>query len=307
MKIAAIDIGTNSTRLLISEFKNSIFHTLEREMKINRIGKNLKISGKISYDSAQAVSDTLKKYKALLESRGVTRYRAVGTNAVRKAMNSQWFISYIKESTGIKIGSITGEEEAHLTFYGASRSLDIPKSILVVDIGGGSTEFILGSNGNSLEINMAESLDIGCVNLSEEFIKDEGPDKIELEKMYSYICNYISGTIDLIGRRSDIAIIGVAGTVTTLAAIDLELEEYDSSRIHLHRLTREKISVIYRRLCSTPLNERKKIRGLEPGRADIIIGGSAILLEILRQLDKDSIIVSEQDILDGIIYTLVKF
>lgn len=305
MKIAAIDIGTNSTRLLVSEFKNSLFHTLEREMKINRIGKNLKISGKISNDSAQAVSNTLKKYKDLLESRGVTRYRAVGTNAVRKAINSQWFISYIKESTGIKIESITGEEEANLTFYGASRLLDVPKSILVVDIGGGSTEFILGSNGP--EINIAESLEIGCVNLSEEFIKGEGPDKIELEEMHSYIYNYISGTMDLIGRRSDITIIGVAGTITTLAAIDLELEEYDSSRIHLHRLTMEKILAIYRRLCSTTLNERKKVMGLEPARADIIIGGTAILLEILRQLDKDSIIVSEQDILDGIIYTLVKF
>ena len=305
MKIAAIDIGTNSTRLLISELKNSLFHTLEREMEITRIGKNLKISGKISSDSAQAVSNILKKYKVLLENHGVTRYRAVGTSAVRKAINSKWFISYIKESTGIKIESITGEEEAYLTFYGASRSLDIPKSILVIDIGGGSTEFILGNNGP--EINMVESLDIGCVNLSEEFIKDEGPDKIELEKMHSYICNYISGTMGLIGRRSDIAIIGVAGTITTLAAIDLGIEEYDSSRIHLHRLTGEKISGIYRRLCSVPLNERKKIRGLEPARADIIIGGTAILLEILRQLDKDSIIVSEQDILDGIIYTLAKF
>jgi len=305
MKIAAIDIGTNSTRLLISELKNSLFHTLEREMEITRIGKNLKISGKISSGSAQAVSNILKKYKVLLENHGVTRYRAVGTNAVRKAINSKWFISYIKESTGIKIESITGEEEAYLTFYGASRSLDIPKSILVIDIGGGSTEFILGNNGP--EINMVESLDIGCVNLSEEFIKDEGPDKIELEKMHSYICNYISGTMGLIGRRSDIAIIGVAGTITTLAAIDLGIEEYDSSRIHLHRLTGEKISGIYRRLCSVPLNERKKIRGLEPARADIIIGGTAILLEILRQLDKDSIIVSEQDILDGIIYTLAKF
>ncbi len=305
MKIAAIDIGTNSTRLLISEFKNSIFQTLERKTKINRIGKKLKISGKISCDSALAVSDTLKRYKGLMESRGVARYRAVGTNAVRKAINSQWFISYIKESTGIEIESITGAEEAHLTFYGASRLSDNPKSKLVIDIGGGSTEFILGSNGP--EIIMAESLDIGCVNLSEEFIRDEKPDKIELEKMHSYISNHISGTMDTIGRGSDIAIIGVAGTVTTLAAIDLKLEEYDSSRIHLHKLTREKILTIYRKLCNVSLNERKKINGLEPGRADIIIGGTAILLEILRQLDRNSIIVSEQDILDGIIYTLVKF
>ena len=125
--------------------------------------------------------------------------------------------------------------------------------------------------------------------------------------MHSHIRNRISGTMDLIGSGSDIAIIGVAGTVTTLAAIDLELDEYDSSKIHHHRLTREKIFDIYRMLCSITLDERKKIKGLEAARADIIIGGTAILLEILVQLDKDSIIVSEQDILDGIIYTLAKF
>lgn len=305
MKIAAIDIGTNSTRLLISEFKDSIFHVLVREMKINRIGKNLKTSGKISYDSARAVSGTLKRYKSLLKISDVSRYRAVGTNAVRKAINSQWFISYIKKSTGIKIEPITGDKEARLTFYGASRLLDIQKSILVVDIGGGSTEFILGSNG--LEINIAESLDIGCVALSEEFIKDGRPGMIELEKMHSYISDYIGDTIERMRSIRDITIIGVAGTITALAAIDLELEEYDRNRIHFHRLTREKISAIYRRLCNSTLNERKIIKGLEPERADIIIGGTAILLEILRQLDKDSIIVSEQDILDGIIYTLAKF
>ena len=305
MKIAAIDIGTNSIRLLVSEFKNALFHTLEREMEIDRIGKNLKITGKISSDSAQAASNTLIRYKGLLEKHGAARYRAVGTSAVRKAKNSQWFISYIKKSTGIEIETITGEEEAVLSFYGASRSIDISKDMLVIDIGGGSTEFILGNKGP--ELNKAESLEIGCVSLSEEFIKSERPGKMELEKMHSYIRSRISGTMDLIGRGSDIAIIGVAGTVTTLAAIDLELEEYDSSRIHHHRLTREKIIDIYRMLCSITLDERKKIKGLEAARADIIIGGAAILLEILIQLDKDSIIVSEQDILDGIIYTLVKF
>ncbi len=306
MKIAAIDIGTNSTRLLVSEFKNSLFHTLEREMEINRIGKNLEITKEISSDSAQAVSDTLVKYKDLMRRHGVAGYRAVGTSAVRKAKNSQWFISYIRKSTGVEIEAITGGEEAFLSFYGASRLLDIPENILVIDIGGGSTEFISGNKDPGLY--KAESLDIGCVSLSEEFIKGEGgPGKTELKKMHSHIRNRISGIRDLIRSGSDIAIIGVAGTVTTLAAIDLKLDKYDSSRIHHHRLTREKIIDIYRMLCSITLDERKKIKGLEPERADIIIGGAAILLEILIQLDKDSIIVSEQDILDGIIYTLVKF
>jgi len=305
MKIAAIDIGTNSTRLLVSEFKNSLFHILERKMEINRIGKGLGITKKISSDSAQAVLNILIKYKGLLERHGVVRYRAVGTSAVRKAENSQWFISYIKESTGIEIEPITGEEEAHLSFYGASRMFDAPESVLVIDIGGGSTEFIPGGNGAGP--HKVASLDIGCVSLSEKFIKGERPGKAELEKMHSYIRDRISGTMDLIGSGSGIDIVGVAGTVTTLAAIDLGLDEYDSSRIHHHRLTREKIIDIYRMLCSTTLDERKKVKGLEPARADIIIGGTAILLEILDRLDRDSMIVSEHDILDGIIYTLVKF
>ena len=305
MKIAAIDIGTNSIRLLISEFNNSIFHTLEREMETDRIGKNLKISGEISEASAWAAANTLNKYRTMMENCGVARYRAVGTNAVRKATNKQWFISYIKEKTGVAVEPITGKEEARLSFYGATKLLDNTKRLLVIDIGGGSTELMLGSDGP--EISMVKSLDVGCVSLSEEFIKGDMPDRLGLEKMQSYIYDHIYRTADLIGRRDDIAILGVAGTVTTLAAIDLKLQEYDSTKIHHHKLTVGKIKTIYNRLLSLSLNERKMIIGLDPARADIIIGGAAILLEILRQLGKKSIIVSEQDILDGIIYTLVKF
>jgi exopolyphosphatase / guanosine-5'-triphosphate,3'-diphosphate pyrophosphatase len=305
MKIAAIDTGTNSTRLLISEYYKSCFNTLVREMEITRIGRNLGITGEIDKYSAKAALKVLRKYKKLLDNYSVDTYRAVGTSALRKAGNSKWFVKYIYENTGINIEIITGREEAFLSFYGAARLIDPQKKILVIDIGGGSTEFILGNR--KLELEIVKSLDIGCVNLSEGFIKRDKPGHRELEIMNYFIGNSIRDTIKLIGGANDIDVVGVGGTLTALASIDLGLEKYDSAKIHHHRLTEDKISDIFEMLCSKSVDSRKKVTGLEPKRADIILGGTAIILETMRQLKKDFIIVSEKDILDGIIYTIAEF
>jgi exopolyphosphatase / guanosine-5'-triphosphate,3'-diphosphate pyrophosphatase len=305
MKIAAIDTGTNSTRLLISEYYKSCFNTLVREMEIVRIGRNLNITGNIDIDSAKAALKTLGKYKKLMEKHNIDACRAVGTNALRKARNSSWFIKYIYENTGINIEIITGGEEAFLSFYGASRSIGSSKRILVVDIGGGSTEFILGNK--KLELKIVKSLDIGCVNISEKFIKGDRPGHKETEIMNSFIGSCIRDTIKLIGDANNVDVVGVGGTLTALASIDLGLEKYDSGKIHRHGLTGDRILDIFEMLCSKSIDSRKKVRGLEPGRADIILGGAAIILEIMRQLKKNFIIVSEKDILDGIIYTIAEF
>ncbi len=305
MKIAAIDTCTNSTRLLISEYNKSCFNTLVREMEITRIGRNLDTAGKISPGSANAAFKTLIKYKKLLEKYNIDTYRAVGTNALRKAKNSNWFVKYIYENTGINIEIITGREEAYLSFYGAARLLDSLKRILVIDIGGGSTELILGNK--KLELEIVKSLDIGCVNLSEEFIKIDKPGHEELEIMNYFIGNCIRETINSIGDTNNVDVVGVGGTLTALASIDLGLEKYDSSRIHHHRLTRDRILDIFEMLCSKSIEGRKKVKGLEPGRADIVLGGTAIILETMGQLEKNFIRVSEKDILDGIIYTIAEF
>jgi len=314
MRLAAIDIGTNSARLLVSELSGSGCEVLERTMEITRIGRNMSSTGKISLSSTDDTLKILKKYKSLMNKHNVLKYRAVGTSAVREASNSQWFTSFISKNSGIIIDMVTGSEEAHLSFTGASKDMNISSDgqfskILVLDIGGGSTEFIMGvpESDTGPDIDIVKSLNIGSVVLTEKFIRGTLPERTELEELESYIRSSIREVAQEISKGGDILIIGVAGTATTLASIDLGLEEYDSKKIHRHVLSFERIKSIYEILCGADLKERKKITGLAPGRADIIIGGTAILLEILKMLKKETMIVSEQDILDGIIYSLAEF
>jgi exopolyphosphatase/guanosine-5'-triphosphate,3'-diphosphate pyrophosphatase len=304
MRSAAIDIGTNSIRLLISEYDGSEFCILERRMEITRIGKNLGISKNILKKTADSTSKVLQKYSLLMQEYGVERYRAVGTSAVRKAANSGWFISYIKDNTGIEIEKITGEEEAWLSFQGASAAFKKSR-ILVIDIGGGSTEFIHGNNNMELEFN--ESVDIGSVSLSERFIKSDKPTHSELKDMQGYVKDRIRPIINKIKVKDGLTLVGVAGTITTIAAIDLRLDKYDSEKIHHHVLTGKRVKNIYHLLCGLTLKERRRVRGLQPERADIIIGGAAVLVEVMDLLKIESLTVSEHDILDGIIYSLTKF
>ena len=313
MRLAAIDIGTNSTRLLISDFSDSGPKILERTMEITRIGRNLESTGKISRSSADDTLKTLIRYKDLMDRHGVSKYMAVGTSAVRQASNNQWFMSYVYENSGIRVNTVSGELEASLSFAGAIKDISLDpedhKKILVLDIGGGSTEFVMGVPGFKDEphIDVLESLNIGSVVLTEKFIRGTLPKRDELERLEAYIRTNIREVVENITGEKDMMIVGVAGTITTLAAIDLKLDEYDWQKIHRHELSYKWIKDTYKILCRTALDDRKQIAGLAPGRADIIISGTAILLEILKMLDKKILIVSEQDILDGIIYSLAEF
>ncbi len=314
MKLASIDIGTHSTRLLITDYQNNKFIPLERKMKITRLGKNLDENNMIGKDSARKTVEALSGYQRLIGDYNVKKFRVVGTSAIRKASNSDWFISYVYKHLGMKIDVVSGQEEARLSFYGAVRDMDLnypgckaklTGKILVVDIGGGSSEFILGDCNYNLQL--VESLNLGCVSLTEKFIGSSIPDTNSLSQMQQYIVNELEETTGKINLYKAAFIIGVAGTITTLAAIDLKLAAYNSEKIHRHILSLKKIENIYKNLCRLDLKDRKKVVGLHPGRADVIIGGTAIVLEVLKMLDVKDILVSERDILDGIIYTLVDF
>jgi len=314
MKLASIDIGTHSTRLLITDYQNNKFIPLERKMKITRLGKNLDENNMIGKDSARKTVEALSDYRSLVGYYDVKKFRVVGTSAIRKASNSDWFISYVYKHLGMKIDVVSGQEEARLSFYGAVRDMDLnypgckaklTGKILVVDIGGGSSEFILGDCNYNLQL--VESLNLGCVSLTEKFIGSSIPDTNSLSHMQQYIVNELEETTGKINLYKAAFIIGVAGTITTLAAIDLKLAAYNSEKIHRHILSLKKIENIYKNLCRLDLKGRKKVVGLHPGRADVIIGGTAIVLEVLKMLDVKDILVSERDILDGIIYTLVDF
>ncbi len=316
MKLAAIDIGTNSIRLLISNYDNSRFTAIVRKMKVTRIGKNLEASGNISPEAARDTLEVLSSYLALMEEHEVVKYRAVGTSAVRNALNKNWFVEYIYKNIGLKIEAVSGTEEARFSFYGAVKSPGSnylnnstgPKAkdmVLVIDIGGGSTELILGEQGSRPEL--IYSIKMGCVNLAEKFIRSERPGKDELAKLEDHIVKKLNEPLNQIKNNEPIFLIGTGGTITTLAAIDLKLEKYDSEKIHGYLLNLKTIEKIYKYLCSLNSKERKKVPGLQPERADIIISGTAIIQEILKLLGRDEVQVSEEDILDGIVYTLVDF
>ena len=314
MKLAAIDIGTNSTRLLITDYRNEEFFPLERKMEITRLGRSVDKNKTIQEDSARKTLEALSGYWRMLKDHDVKKYRAVGTSAVREASNRDWFVSYIFEHLGMTIDVLSGKEEAKLDFNGAVRNVvsnhpvlkpETGAAILVLDVGGGSTEFILGDCNCSLEL--VKSLNLGSVSLTERFIGSGIPDNEDLTKMRRYITNKLEKTIEKIKPHKSLLVIGVAGTITTLAAIDLKLKAYDSQKIHNHVLDFQRIEEIQRHLCGLDLEERKKVTGLDPARADIIIGGTEIVLMILKMLDRKEIIVSERDILDGIIYSLIDF
>ena len=351
MKLASIDVGTNSTRLLIVDYSKRNhalnFVTIAREMVITRIGKNLTKAGRISQLSAKRTLNVLSNYLNLINKEKVEKYRAIGTSALRQAKNSKWFLDFIEKRLGMKINIIDGKEEAALSFCGAVRNLNLillkdkfPKAkypdldlffnssyrindnndkkniknintkktdgnVLVIDIGGGSTEFILGSlNGR---IIFSESIDIGCVNLTEKFINYSKPAPEELELQNNYIRDKIKKLINKISENNFNLIIGLAGTISTLAAVDLKLTQYNRDKIHNHVLKFDNIKLIYDQFCQVDIDSRKKIIGLEEKRADIIISGTAILLEIMKMLGSDKILVSENDILNGIIYSILDF
>ena len=325
MKLAAIDIGTNSTRLLIAREKiiaeNSVaLEPLVREMKITRLGRNLYNTKKINDENAILTIEVLKNYQESLKFHNVSRYRAVGTRVLRLAANADEFMHRVFVETGLNVEVISGSQEAALSFSGAIRGLEPDKisvishktaisqakskNVMVIDIGGGSTEFILGSAEEGT-IYYLNSIDIGSVILSEKFLTAGIPDNESVAELMQFIEDKLKNTVEEISQIGFAFMIGLAGTVSSLSAVDLEIIEYDRGKIHGHILYRDRVSDIFKRFCSVDLKTRKKIKGLEPARADIIIGGTAILLKILEMLDLESFIVSENDILDGIIYSLL--
>lgn len=313
MNLASIDVGTNSTRLLITCFKKDIFIPLIREMEITRLGKGIRETGNISNESAELTVNTLTRYKSLINKFNAERFKAVGTSALRRAKNSSDFINQVFDKTGIKIEIISGEKEAEYSFNGAVRSLVasdkiiIPEKLLVVDIGGGSSEFIFGRK--DFKFFKIKSIDIGCVSTTENFLKSDPPAADEImflrssikEKLKKELVNCFKNDND------EFVILGLAGTISSLAGISIGLKKYEMEKLNYLTLDLNRITEIFDMLCGLNLEQRKKIPGLDPKRADVIIAGIAIVLEVMTYFKKNEIIVSENDILDGIVYSLVNF
>lgn len=286
---AVIDIGTNSCRLFIACVEDGkIINKILKSMEITRLGQDVDKTKVLSQDAMDRTIETLKLYKKKIDEYEVEEIKVTATSATRDSKNREEFISRVKAETNLEIHCITGEEEARLSFSGAVSEFD--EKIMVFDIGGGSTEFILGDK-NSIEY--VESFNVGAVRLGEKFFKQKNNllnAEIWVKEVLKKISKY---------KNSSFKLVGVAGTVTTHVSVLLEMEKYDTDKVHMYRLTKKDILKNLDLFLSKSTEDRKKIVGLHPKRAEVIIPGTHLLLWIMEILERKEIIVSESDILEG--------
>lgn len=292
-RYAAIDIGTNSMRLLLADIEGVRILHREKEINTTRIGQSVDQGGAITQEGMQRNLEAFEVFVKKARNYGAETIFAIATSAVRDAKNGQEFVKAAFEKTGIKIEIISGKKEAEIGYKGVLMGLkDTALETMVIDIGGGSTEFILGSGENLKEII---SEDVGAVRMTERVGEDE-------TKLRQAIKNTIGNTLHRLNRTQLQQLIGIGGTITTLAALHQQLEPYDMEKIHNYCLTVEDIEAVKSQLIHLTVEERKKLKGLHPKRADIIIAGVMILLVIMKNLNIDKIIVSEYDNLEGLLY-----
>jgi len=304
-RLAGVDIGTNSTRLLVADVdgagNDARLTPLDRRMRITRLGQGVDATRRLHPEAVERTVEVLREYRGALDDLGVDRLRATATSAARDAANRDMFFGPATDVLGVTPELLTGDEEARLSFLGATSGLAEPAPYLVVDIGGGSTEFVVGETAPTGQI----SVDIGCVRLTEQLLHSDPPAPEELSEAVTIVREHLADVDrELPAAREAATLIGLAGTVTTVAAIELGLPEYDADKIHHFRLTKEAAEDVFRTLATEPAAERRHNPGLEPGRVDVIVGGAVVLVTILRVLGFDEMLVSEADILDGLVRSL---
>ena len=296
MRVAVVDIGTNSTRMLLADVAGSHVEEIERRTTVTNMGRGVDHTGLISSEAMEDVCAVVADYKSRYEEMGAERLIAIATSAVRDAANGDAFIAELRERFGIDARLLTGEEEAHLTYLGATAHRPAEAATLVFDIGGGSTEVIVGSGSN---VGFHTSLQAGTIRQSERHLTSDPPDPHELEDLATDIRHQIERAIAAQPGAEPLHAIAVAGTPTSLAAIDQGLEPYDPGRVHGYRLALKRIQRMLSRLSSLPLAERLRVPGLHPGRAPTIVAGTVILVQVMRAFGLEEIEVSELDILHG--------
>ena len=296
MRIAVVDIGTNTTRLLIADVDGGRIKEVERRTEITRLGEGVDATGRLSEGAIDRVIATCEQYAQAIQRHGAERVGAVLTSAVRDADNGTELEQLLRERFGFEAQTISGEREARLTYLGATSVRSYPSPLVVVDIGGGSTELVVGSGS---EVTFHVSTRAGSVRHTERHLQSDPPTEAELERCRDSVREEIESQVPEKVRRSVADGVAVAGTSTSFAAIDQELEPYDRERVDGYRLTRVACERILTRLAALPLADRRAVPGLHPERAPTIIAGGIILIESMRAFGLDSIEVSEHDILEG--------
>ena len=309
MRVAVVDIGTNSTRLLVADVDGAgaggdgsadarIVAEIDRRTVVTRLGQGVDATGRLADEAVDRVASVLGEYRAAIDDLGAERTVAVLTSAVRDAANGPEFLRRVRDEFGLDAQTIPGAEEARLTFLGATseRPAGAPEPVVVIDIGGGSTEFVVGEGGDLLFHVSTQS---GSVRQTERHLHSDPPVPEELAAMRAQVRSIIESEVPAEVRRRTRAAISVAGTATSLAAIDQKLEPYDPARVHGYVLSLERAQEALDMLSRMTLAERREVPGLHPARAPTIVAGATHLVEALRAFSLDSTEVSEHDILRG--------
>jgi exopolyphosphatase/guanosine-5'-triphosphate,3'-diphosphate pyrophosphatase len=297
-RVAVVDIGTNSTRLLVADVSAGGVTELERRSIVTRLGEGLEATGELGEIPRGRVTAALDEYAELIARHEVQTKTAVLTSAVRDASNGAAFTALVRERYGLDADTISGDEEARLTFLGATAARDgaDPTPLLVVDIGGGSTELVAGAAG---EVAFHVSTQVGVVRHTERHLHHDPPQDGELGALGDDARATIEAEVPQDIRAGGRHVIAVAGTATMAAAMDLALEPYDSSRVEGHRLSIDTLREQLRRLAAVPLEQRRQTPGLHPDRAPTIVAGLAILIEVVEAFGANGVEVSDRDILWG--------
>jgi exopolyphosphatase/guanosine-5'-triphosphate,3'-diphosphate pyrophosphatase len=296
-RVAVVDIGTNSTRLLVAEREGDGLRELARESIVTRLGEGVDATGRLGEEPQARVFRVLDGYREIMDAHDVTVSTVVMTSAVRDAANGAEFADAVRDRYRLEGRTLSGDEEARLSFLGAtsSRAGDVP--LLVIDIGGGSTEMVEGARG---EVEFHVSTQVGVVRHTERFLHTDPPAPDELDALAAAARETIEAAVPGSVRERVQAAVAVAGTATQLAAIDLGLDPYNRSKIEGHRLPRARLEELRARLAAVPLAERRRITGLDPARAPTIVAGVTILLQVVDAFGLDGVEISERDILWGV-------
>ncbi|MGO9614715.1 MAG: hypothetical protein ACLPX5_17010 [Dissulfurispiraceae bacterium] len=303
MPRAVIDVGTNTVRLLIGRIENQKVVRLAFRRIITRLGSKINETSELSEDSIGITISYMAAFKVVCDDYNVCHLMAIGTSALREASNGAAFVNMVLEATGIPIKIVSGEEEAELTLRGILSGMQSDEKIascpsLLVDIGGGSTEWILSDVTNTFG-----SISMGVLKLFENFIRHDPPQSNELQTMKDYVMIRLCGLASAADSYSTLNLIVTGGSATTLASIDMSLDHYSGDLIHLHKIKLSRVKAIYDKLISLPLDARRKTMGLESERADVIIPGILILIAIMEMLHLEEMTVSDYGLLEGALLT----
>jgi len=309
MRVAAIDIGTNTVLLLVAELRDGSLVALEERATITRLGQGVDKTRALAPEAVARTNACLDEYARVIQAHGATRVGVVGTSAMRDAKGGDAVRAHVAKVLGVEARVISGDEEARVTFGGAVSGLALDAgNVAVFDIGGGSTEVVLGAidgAGNAGAIAYAHSFDVGSVRLTERYVRSDPPAPEELRAIDAELARVFAAIPPSVRTERARAPVGIAGTVTTLAAVSMRMDPYDGARVHGHTMTLEELRRVVGELAALPLEARRALPGLEPKRADVIVAGGLIAIAIAERLGAREVRVSDRGVRWGVAASLV--